>query len=84
MQGEQTADIYSCRSCCLRVLILSCVWSQVDAVLCCCGIQYLVQPLEVLRECIRVLRPAGTIVISFSSHSFEQKAYAGERVLVTC
>eukprot|EP00873_Tetraselmis_striata_P018375 jgi/Tetstr1/438639/TSEL_027190.t1 len=51
--------------------------AEVDAVLCCCGIQYLVQPLEVLRECIRVLRPAGTIVISFSSHSFEQKAYAG-------
>lgn len=48
-----------------------------DAVLCCVSIDYLVQPVEVLREVARVLRPGGRIVITFSNRCFPTKAIRG-------
>ncbi len=47
-----------------------------DAVTICVSIQYLEQPVEVLRECLRVLKPAGQIIISFSNRCFPTKAVA--------
>src|SRR2546423_1835390 len=40
--------------------------ATVDAVTVCVSIQYLEQPVAVLRELARVLRPGGLLVISFS------------------
>mmetsp|Transcript_31283 Transcript_31283/g.74335 ORF Transcript_31283/g.74335 Transcript_31283/m.74335 type:complete len:356 (+) Transcript_31283:72-1139(+) len=49
---------------------------EVNAVLCCCGFQYLTRPMAVLKECRRVLSPGGLVVFSFSSHSWAAKATA--------
>jgi SAM-dependent methyltransferase len=43
---------------------------SLDAVLCCVGVQYLQRPLEVFAEVARVLRPGGTVVVSFSNRCF--------------
>ncbi len=48
----------------------------VDAAMICVSIQYLQQPVAVLREVVRVLRPGGLIVISFSNRCFWTKAVA--------
>ena len=40
------------------------------------SVQYLQQPAAVLREALRVLRPGGPIVISFSNRCFPTKAVA--------
>lgn len=48
-----------------------------DAVLCCASIDYLVRPVEVLREAARVLRPGGHVVITFSNRCFPSKAIRG-------
>jgi SAM-dependent methyltransferase len=48
-----------------------------DAVLCCVSIDYLVRPVEVLREAARVLRPGGQVVITFSNRCFPSKAIRG-------
>jgi SAM-dependent methyltransferase len=48
-----------------------------DAVTCCVSIDYLVQPVEVLREVARVLRPGGVVVITFSNRCFPTKAIRG-------
>ncbi len=48
-----------------------------DAVLCCVSIDYLVQPVEVLAEVARVLRPAAPVVITFSNRCFPTKAIRG-------
>ena len=48
-----------------------------DAVLCCVSIDYLVKPVEVLREAARVLRPEGQVVITFSNRCFPTKAIRG-------
>lgn len=48
-----------------------------NAVLCCCGIQYLAKPVDVLKQVNRILKPGGVVVISFSSDCFEEKAIAG-------
>ena len=48
-----------------------------DAVLCCVSIDYLVRPVEVLREAARVLRPGGQVVITFSNRCFPTKAIRG-------
>jgi hypothetical protein len=48
----------------------------VDAVTICVSIQYLEHPVDVLRECVRVLKPGGVIVASFSNRCFPTKAVA--------
>ena len=49
----------------------------VDAVLCCVSVDYLVRPVEVLAEAARVLRPGGTLAITFSNRCFPTKAVHG-------
>jgi SAM-dependent methyltransferase len=49
---------------------------SVDAAMICVSIQYLQQPVAVLREVARVLRPDGPLVISFSNRCFWTKAVA--------
>lgn len=49
----------------------------VDAVVCCVSIDYLVRPVEVLREAARVLRPGGVVVLTFSNRCFPTKAVRG-------
>ena len=48
-----------------------------DAVTCCVSIDYLVRPVEVLREAARVLRPGGVLVLTFSNRCFATKAIRG-------
>ena len=48
-----------------------------DAVLCCVSVDYLVHPVEVLREAARVLRPGAPLVLTFSNRLFPSKAVAG-------
>jgi SAM-dependent methyltransferase len=48
-----------------------------DAATCCVSIDYLVRPVEVLREVARVLRPQGVVVITFSNRCFPTKAIRG-------
>jgi SAM-dependent methyltransferase len=48
-----------------------------DAVLCCVSIDYLVRPVEVLREAARVLRPGAPVVVTFSDRCFPTKAVRG-------
>ena len=50
--------------------------ASVDAVLICVSIQYLQHPIEVLREIARVLKPGGTLIVSFSNRCFPTKAVA--------
>jgi SAM-dependent methyltransferase len=50
--------------------------ASVDAAMICVSVQYLQQPALVLREALRVLRPGGPIVISFSNRCFPTKAVA--------
>jgi hypothetical protein len=49
---------------------------SIDAAMICVSIQYLQQPVAVLREAARVLRRGGPIVISFSNRCFWTKAVA--------
>ena len=55
--------------------------SSIDAAMICVSIQYLQQPLAVLQEVRRVLRPAAPLVISFSNRCFWTKAVAIWRAL---
>jgi SAM-dependent methyltransferase len=48
-----------------------------DAVLCCVSVDYLVQPVEVLAEAARVLRPGAPLVLTFSNRCFPTKAVFG-------
>jgi SAM-dependent methyltransferase len=48
-----------------------------DAALCCVSVDYLVHPVEVLREAARVLRPGAPLVLTFSNRLFPSKAVAG-------
>src|SRR5579863_733672 len=50
--------------------------ASIDAAMICVSIQYLQQPVAVLREVARVLRPGGPLVISFSNRCFPTKAVA--------
>src|SRR5215471_4591555 len=54
---------------------------SVDAVMICVSIQYLQQPVAVLRELARALRPMAPLVISFSNRCFWTKAVAIWRAL---
>ena len=54
---------------------------SVDAAMICVAIQYLQQPLAVLAEVARVLRPGASLVISFSNRCFPTKAVAVWRSL---
>jgi hypothetical protein len=49
---------------------------SVDAAMICVSIQYLQQPVAVLRNVARVLRPSAPLVISFSNRCFWTKAVA--------
>ncbi|MCW2815473.1 MAG: methyltransferase type 11 [Nocardioides sp.] len=48
-----------------------------DAVVCCVSIDYLVDPVAVLRDVRRVLRPGGVVVLTFSNRCFPTKAVRG-------
>ncbi len=50
--------------------------ASLDAAMICVSIQYLQQPVAVLREVARLLRPAAPVVISFSNRCFWTKAVA--------
>ncbi len=55
--------------------------ASVDAAMICVSVQYLQQPVAVLRDVARVLRPGGPIAISFSNRCFWTKAVAIWRAL---
>jgi ubiquinone/menaquinone biosynthesis C-methylase UbiE len=55
--------------------------ASADAAMVCVSIQYLQQPVAVLREVARVLRPRAPLVISFSNRCFWTKAVAIWRAL---
>ena len=42
----------------------------------CVSVDYLVRPVEVLRECARVMRPGGPLVVTFSNRCFPTKVIA--------
>jgi ubiquinone/menaquinone biosynthesis C-methylase UbiE len=52
-----------------------------DAAMICVSIQYLQQPVAVLREVCRELRPGAPVIISFSNRCFWTKAVAVWRAL---
>src|SRR5260370_25623037 len=54
---------------------------EFDGAAICVSIQYLVRPVEVLREVGRVLRPTAPLVITFSNRCFPTKAIACWRLL---
>ena len=47
-----------------------------DGAGCCVSIDYLTQPIEVLRDLARVMRPEAPVVITFSNRCFPTKAVA--------
>ena len=55
--------------------------ASVDAAMICVSIQYLQEPVAVLGDLARVLRPCGPLVISFSNRCFWTKAVAIWRML---
>ena len=48
----------------------------VDAAMICVSVQYLQKPIELLTDLARVLKPGGSVVISFSNRCFPTKAVA--------
>ncbi len=55
--------------------------ASIDAAMICVSIQYLQRPVAVLREVLRVLRPDGPVVVSFSNRCFWTKAVTIWRAL---
>ncbi|SDO56074.1 class I SAM-dependent methyltransferase [Geodermatophilus sp. DSM 45219] len=51
--------------------------ADVDAVVCCVSIDYLTRPIEVLADAGRVLRPGGTLAVTYSNRCFPTKAVRG-------
>lgn len=45
-----------------------------DIVTCVCSIEYMTNPVQFLRECNRVLRPNGKMIVAFSNRCFALKA----------
>mmetsp|Transcript_9196 Transcript_9196/g.11426 ORF Transcript_9196/g.11426 Transcript_9196/m.11426 type:complete len:103 (+) Transcript_9196:2-310(+) len=43
-------------------------------VTCACSIQYMISPIDFLKECHRVLRPQGKVILAFSNRCFGLKA----------
>jgi hypothetical protein len=64
-----------------RDLVLPLTALSLDAAMICVSIQYLQQPVAILREVFRVLRPGAPLVISFSNRCFWTKAVAVWRAL---
>ena len=54
---------------------------EFDGAAICVSVDYLTRPVEVLRECGRVLRPGGPLVITFSNRCFPTKVIAAWRTL---
>jgi SAM-dependent methyltransferase len=52
-----------------------------DALTICVSIDYLARPIDVLRDCGRVVKPGGPIVITFSNRCFPTKAIAAWHAL---
>lgn len=48
-----------------------------DAATCCVSIDYLVRPIDVLRDVARVVRPGGPVVCTFSNRCFPTKVIRG-------
>lgn len=59
-----------------RDTVLPLADAGIDAAMICVSIQYLQQPVAVLREVRRVLRPGAPVVVSFSNRCFWTKAVA--------
>jgi SAM-dependent methyltransferase len=49
---------------------------SIDAAMICVSIQYLQKPVVILRELMRVLKPGGSVSITFSNRCFPTKAVA--------
>eukprot|EP00210_Caulerpa_lentillifera_P000705 g682.t1 len=62
---------------------IPCPDNYYDAVLCCMGLQYLKFPERICKEILRVLKPGGRVLISYTSHCFPEKTISGwlERTL---
>lgn len=54
---------------------------NLDAALCCAGVQYLLRPVEVFADVRRALAPMAPFVVSFSNRCFPTKAVAIWRAL---
>ncbi len=54
---------------------------SIDAALICVGVQYLQDPVAVLRDAARVLAPGAPVIITFSNRCFPTKAVAIWRAL---
>ena len=54
----------------------------IDAVCMCDGLAYLTQPIAVLKEALRVLRPGAPLIITFSANFHAAKATAMWQALV--
>jgi SAM-dependent methyltransferase len=48
-----------------------------DAVVCCVSVDYLTRPVEVFADVVRVVRPGGPFVCTFSNRCFPSKAIRG-------
>jgi SAM-dependent methyltransferase len=55
--------------------------ARFDGAAICVSVDYLTQPIEVFRECGRVLRPGAPLVITFSNRCFPTKVIAAWRLL---
>jgi SAM-dependent methyltransferase len=64
-----------------RTIPLPLAAASVDAAMICVSIQYLEQPVSVLREVRRVLRQGAPLVVAFSNRCFWEKAVAVWRAL---